>query len=293
MKRSGFLGLLGTLLCSILMAAHAQTDTNVYHLDLSGPGRLKNVFDSGLRPKKESVQTTYRCGVEDKIINFDLANNHSATIPVENCYFRTIGSNHALIEIIAETIPLTVAEARAWMFPICLNFRRAPAELDAFLEKVRNGYQRFGWLADENEGFGVGTPRPAPESGGAGMGVWLQYLAGDSNCPVRIFLRVEWERPRSASRDSPTAMLPPKGYEQFSMEPEETGPPYTATWIRKGHPAPGESQRKLGATGVQRLRDEYMAKKGLTNPPTPFHPAAPELPTSLVQTNIGLSPGRK
>ncbi len=267
--------LAAVLICASLSISHAQTDTNIYRLDLRGHGCLKDVFDAGLRPKNESVGATLRCMVEDKIITFELG-NHAVTIPSESCYLKIRGTNQAIDEIMAESIPLTLAEVRAWMSPVCRNFGKPQNELDQFLEKVRKGYRRFGWLSDEdNEGFGMGTARPPLESDLASLGVWLKHYGASTNHPVRIQVAVYWERPHRYSRFPDPPLQAPKEYQQFSMEPDEKSPPYTATWIRKGWPAPVEVQRDYGPAGVQRLRDEYMARKGLTNPPTPFSPPLP------------------
>jgi hypothetical protein len=257
----------------------AQTDTNVYHMVLAGRGVLKDVFDAGLRPRRPANPEPIHCQIEDKIIDFDLGGGRSATIPAEACYLKVCGTRQVLREITAQSIPLALAETRAWMAPICRHFARPVEELDAFLQKVRNGHKRFGWLGgeDENEGFGVGTPRPAGQSGLACIAVSLQHYGADTNRPVRILVAVTWERTWQEMRESPGLLRLPEGYEQFSMEPLETGPPFTASWIRKGEPPPASVLRELGPMGVQRLRDDYVTRMGLATPPVPFHPPAPGL----------------
>jgi hypothetical protein len=275
------------LLCWVILMAVAappliaQTDTNVYRLNLRGRGTLTDVFESGLRPKQLSSSDTYHCFVDFKLIQFDLGENITVTIPVELCDFKVFGTNQSLSEIRANTFPLTLDEARGWMSPICRTFGKSQAQLDAFLEKVGHGHRRFGWLGNEDEeGFGVGTPRPAPESGRAAIVAGLRSYGGNTNTPVEIAVSVYWEPPRREFLGPLVPLQPPKGYEQFSMAPER---PYTPEWIRQGLPAPPLVQRDLGSNGVQRLRDEYLAMKGLTNSPTPFHPFPPEFPASPTQ----------
>ena len=260
------------LSCLFTLPLSAQWDTNVYPLTLTGLGNLKDVFDSGLRPKRENA--AYRCIVVDKTIRFDLGGDYVATIPAEMCLFKIFSSDQVLQSIEAETPPLTLAETRTWMSPVGRGFGRTAKELDDFLELVRNGHRGFGWLGRDNiQGLVVTTPRPAPESGMAWMSVRLKHHAADPQRPIRIAVAIEWERPRREFDYPQTPLQSPKGYEDFSMEPE----PFVPSWIRRGEPASPEVQRQYGDAGVRQLREQYAAKMGRSNVPS----SAVSLPTAV------------
>lgn len=80
------------------------------------------------------------------------------------------------------------------MTPICRTFGRPLEDLDAFLERVQKGYDPFGWLSDEHDGFGVGTPGAEHQSGRPSVGAGLRSYGGDTNRPVEIAVMVYWDR---------------------------------------------------------------------------------------------------
>jgi len=286
MRAPAITSITAVLLLAGVSIARSQNDYKVHRIDLRGHGYLKDVFDAGLRPKHENGLEATRCFAEDRIICFDLGTNRAVTIPAERCDIRVHSTNQSLSELSAESIPLALAETRAWMLPICRTFGRPATELDEFLDKVRKGHKRFGWIGTEEDdddeegikkgkgitGFGAGTPRPPSESDLPSIGASLRYYGADTNRPIQIQVFVYWERPYRTLGSPSTPLQPPQGYESFSMQPDRE---YTAEWIRKGFPPPANVLHDLGAGGVERLRKEYMQRKGLTTPPVPFAPPPP------------------
>lgn len=248
---------------AIICSVQAQVDTNVYRIDLSGHGYLKDVFDSGLRPKRETMMRQ-SCLIRDRIIGFDLGSGRLAIIPAARCEFKVDSTNQALSEVQAETPPLNLEDAQIWMLPVCQAFGRTETDLNKFLDKVKEGYNRFGWLGDENEGFGVGTPRPQRESGRASIGIRFKS-SFDKAKPVIISVAIYWERPRHELDFPSTPLQPPSGYEQFSMEPEEHVP----DWLRKGEEPSRFVTALYTAKQIRKMRAEYAAKLGHTNSPMP------------------------
>jgi hypothetical protein len=240
-------------------ANSAQISGQSVRIDLQGHGYLKDLFDAGLQPKRTDDGLS-RCVVQEKMLTFDLGQNNSITIPAQSCFFHVL-SDDSLYEIQAASPPFSLEEARTWMAPICRTFGKPEQELDDFLAKVRNGYDHFGWLGDENPGFEVGMSRPARDSGLPGMGARLQSRVRDNIHPVQIVVDVRWERPARTLIPHTSPLTPPKGYEQLSMEPVPEEP----EWLRKGE-EPSSFVKSLYSTQeIERMREAYYAKHGRTS----------------------------
>jgi len=189
------------------------------------------------------------------MLNFDLGHGNSVTIPAQLCFFNVL-MDESLSEINATSPPYSLEEARTWMLPICRTFGRPERELDEFLAKVRNGYKDFGWIGDDNEGFGVGMERPPRNSGLPAIGARLQSRAGDVRHPVQIAVAVRWERPSRTLISHTSELVPPKGYEHVSMEPVPEDP----EWLRKGQEPPNFVKALNTPQQIQQIRDSYNAK---------------------------------
>lgn len=238
-------------------------DTNVYTLNLSGRGVLKDAFDAGLRPIRRNE--TYQAYVEDKFIRFTLGGTQDVTLFVEQCRFRSFSSNQTFADVQAETPYLSLEEARAWMLPVCRKFGRSEKELDDFLTLVRNGHRSFGWIGDDGQpSFVLRTPPAPAESDRARLGIRFQSHRSDRLRPLRIVLMIEWERPYPRDYSSPP-LRPPKGYETFSMEPV----PYIPSWVRHREPVPSTVQQEYGMEGAKRLREQYARESGNPELATP------------------------
>src|SRR5581483_7528352 len=168
--------------------------------------------------------------------------------------------DYSLYTIEANTVPLTLEEARRWMLPICRTFGTPDRELDNFLDRVGKGkIEQFGWLgAGETDGFVVGMPRQPQNSDLAAMGARLRSVSGDKVHPVEIVADVTWERATWKLAGRPPKLTPPKGYEQFSMEPVREVP----EWILTGAEAHNFVKALKTPEQIQAMRDEYYRTQG-------------------------------
>lgn len=236
----------------------AQIPDRTYRIDLSGHGYLKDLFDAGLEPKR-SGDGLSMCVVQEKMLDFDLGRSNAITIPADICFFH-VTADDTLYEINATSPPMTLETARQWMLPICRRFGRTDRELDDFLAQVRNGYDHFGWAGDDDEGFGAGMVRPPLNSGLPAVGARLQSRPGDKSHPVQIAVdaRWEWKSWTLVSRNTP--LMPPKGYEQLSMEPV---PDEAPAWLRKGEEPDSFVKALYTPEEIKHMRDQYNARHGV------------------------------
>jgi hypothetical protein len=205
--------------------------------------------------------------VEDKFLEFSVHGAGKFSIFADTVEFR-VGQNGLLSELTAYSPKLTVEETYLQMNPIVKAFGGAEAELAAFLEKVKKGLKHFGGADDEVENYDLSTRRPEAESGETWMGVSLVWTGGFQDRPIRIRVGLTWARPIQLLRSPAAPIQAPAGYEQLSMEPG----PYVDEWIRKGEIPPPNVARQLGPEGVQRVREQYAASKGVpqvSNQPPP------------------------
>jgi len=257
---TGFVTVLLVFQC-IVLARGEQPDTNVYRINLTGKGTLKDVFDAGLRPKRWDSSLANECFVEDKHIAFRVTDNHTATILASYCYFQ-VYADGSLSSVKAESASLTSEDARKWMLPILAAFGKDTQELDAYLARMRSRSataDRSPILAQERS-LSVGMPWPGAQSDKPSLGIAL-FQKWDAERPFQIKVEIGWARPYSSMRSAAGPLQPPPGYEGFRIDTV----PYFAEWIRKGEAPPPDVERRFGKEGIQRLRDEYKASKGMTD----------------------------
>lgn len=203
---------------SCLAQAPASIDTNLYVINFTGKGTLKDVFDSGLRPKRWDSSLISECLVEDKLLRFVITNNYMVTLYADTCTFK-VNANGSLRSVWAESPYLTIEQARRWMLPVVQTFGKSPQALENYLKLVTAGDRNVEMQMRASEGsssFGVGTPSPAPESDLPFLGVELRWR-WNRELPTQIILRIEWER-RLADMHSPDKPpSAPVGYEQFPI----------------------------------------------------------------------------
>ncbi|HEX4265421.1 MAG TPA: hypothetical protein VH597_13880 [Verrucomicrobiae bacterium] len=242
-----------SVLAGCFRLSAAGDDTNVYTLKLTGTGTFKDIFDAGLRPER-SGDGLNLCLVQDKTITFDLGNGNAITIPASLCMFRVLGDD-SLYDIEATSPPLSLDEARSWMLPICIKFGKTARDLDNFLDRVRDGYRGFGWLGDNNAGFVMGMPAQPRNSGLGAMGARFQSMGRNANTkrPIQIAVDVRWERSIKELLPHTSPLVPPKGYEQYSMDPQEHIP----SWVRNGEEAPNFVKALHTPEEIQQIRDHY------------------------------------
>jgi hypothetical protein len=236
----------------------AQMGGPTFRLDLSGRGEFEDLFAAGLQPKRFDDQLGI-CVVKHTQIKFDLGQTNAITIPADECYFKIL-SDYSLYTIDANTVPLTLDEARQWMLPICRTFGTPDRKLDDFLARVAKGeITRFGWLGDrEEDGFGVGMPRQPQNSALGAMGAMFRNVGRDKIHPVEIVVHVGWERPTWKLGEHPPKLAPPNGSEQLSKEPVKEVP----EWIRTGVEAPNFVKVFNTPAQIQAMRDKYHRTPG-------------------------------
>lgn len=232
---------------SSLGQAQAGPDTNLYVVNLTGKGTLKDFFDAGLRPKRYDSSLVTECLVEDKLIRFVITNSYAVTLYADVCTLK-VNANGALRSVWAESPYLTIDQARRWMLPMVKTFGKSAQELEDYLKLVSAGDRDTEMQLRLKEGtssYGVGTPSPMPQSDLPFMGVELRWRR-NRELPTQIIVRIEWARPFAEMRSADVPPSAPPGYEQFPIITE----PYLAQARRKVGGLPTWLDARSGAVSA-------------------------------------------
>jgi len=217
----------------------ADSDTNLYTLDLTGKGTLTDVYKSGLRPRRWDNSSLDRCFVEDRYLAFSLPQTAPVNVFAAHCEFRVLADGR-LESVVAQSPDLTIDAARQWMRPIVTALNGSQEKLDRYLDLVSTGDRQTEQkmrLEGGGSDFSLNTGWPGSESDRPALSASLRWR-WDKEHPIAFAVMVSWARPYSALRFPTKPIEAPPGFEQFPLRTD----PFLV-----------EAERRGGAAGVEHL----------------------------------------
>ncbi len=195
-----------------------------YTLRLKDDLTLKDIFDAGIRPRQIRGMNSNAC--EFKADSFTLILPNGKPIVIKDGFgeFRVAGEGTITSITFYEDYKTGINEGLDRLLSYLPIFNGPETEQDVrtYIQRVRDAEDH--WVAED---FGVGNPQLS-EKWQSGIRASPSH---NKDKPLRIISAAgrrynsRNEEPPRRARTLENALVAPKGYEQFSMEPEPLAPP--------------------------------------------------------------------
>jgi hypothetical protein len=254
--------------------SYEPSDWPHHAIKFPSEGKLKDIFDSGIRPYRFPSLERTALGFKHVNVSFEMKTGESLPkIPVEWADLDIL--KEGLISSIEMTSPnLSPQQAELAMIPYLKYGKRTTEQLRAFLSVAGDDPRGYD---DPYKGDSSGFAISWIDTDGPAYDIFFKSTFDDLK-PVSIALKISFfpiRTPRQQRSFYDVPIPPPPGYEHVSMDaPRNFGPDSAVEIARsKGVPITGDRTQEE----YERQRREANDK---TRPPKPKTPAVEQKPKS-------------